>query len=174
MNAFEHDSAQQQGDDGWPVDVDAYSWAAHRRDRSLWDAFLPVQIHAGEILDTAAFQLDQLPEGSRKAWASKIAALERAVGTLESEHDRLMEQLRDHLVDSRPNLAAVDLMVTEFFDEAWHALDVWAGGGNAVIELNTTLHPGTAPPRAAQAPLRLVSGGIVPPGAPGRSLGGRR
>ncbi|MFI1890216.1 hypothetical protein [Streptomyces jumonjinensis] len=172
--AFDQDPVQKQGDDGWPVDVDAYGWAAHRRDRSLWDAFLPVQIHAGDLLGTATAQLDQIPEESRKAWSPKIAALERAVDTLETEHDRLMDRLRDHLVRSRPNLAAVDLMVTEFFDEAWPALDVWASGGHAVIDLNTTVHQGAAPSRTPKPALRLVSGGIIPPGAPGRSRGGHR
>ncbi|GAA2254933.1 hypothetical protein GCM10010232_50220 [Streptomyces amakusaensis] len=174
MHAFDQDSAQQQGEDGWPTDIEAYGWAAHRRDRSMWEAFLPVRAHAAQLLGTATAQLGLLPEESRKHWASKIAALERAIGTLESEHNRLLERLRDHLAGSRPALDAVDLMVTECLDEAWPALDSWAAGGHAVIELNTMLHPGSAPPRAPQPALRLVSGGIVPPDAPGRSHGSRR
>ncbi|MEU5162286.1 hypothetical protein AB0G74_22145 [Streptomyces sp. NPDC020875] len=171
MEAFDQDPAQQQGDDGWPVDTEAYSWAAHRRDRSLWDAFLPVRVHVGALLATATAQLGLLPDASRDAWTSKITALSHATEKLDYEHDRAIEQLHQHLGQPHPTLRTVDSVVTEFFDEAWPALDVWAGGGHAVTELNTTVNPGTAPSRTAKPALRLVSGGIVPPGAPptGRS-----
>ncbi|MFF3556139.1 hypothetical protein ACFYXL_22355 [Streptomyces tsukubensis] len=174
MEAFDQDPAQQQGDDGWPIDTDDYSWAAHRRDRSLWDAFLPVRVHVGPLLATATAQLGLLPDTSRDTWTSKIAALDHATEKLDYEHDRTIERLHQHLGQPHPALKTADSIVTEFFDEAWPALDVWAGGGHAVIELNTTVHQSTAPSRAARPPLRLVSGGIVPPGAPGSPRGGRR
>ncbi|MFF6975207.1 MULTISPECIES: hypothetical protein [Streptomyces] len=161
IHTCDQDPAQEQDDDGHLLDTEGYGWAAHRRDRSLWYAYLPVRSHADALLTTATAQLDMLPQESRPAWASKIAALARAADTLEAGHDRLMRELREHLTGAaNPNLASVDLSVTEFFDEAWPALDVWAGGGSAVTELNTTVH-GTAPPPAPNPALRLVSGGVT-------------
>ncbi|MFI1013117.1 hypothetical protein [Streptomyces sp. NPDC020965] len=141
MTAFEHDPAQQQDSDGWPKDGEAYGWAAHRRDRTLWEAFRPLREHAGAMLATAAAQLNQLPDVSRGAWESRITALSQAAESLTSEHDRAIDRLRDHLVKGDAGVATVDYVLTEFYDEAWPALDTWAAGASAVIELNAAVNP---------------------------------
>ncbi|MFF0448013.1 hypothetical protein ACFYT4_16660 [Streptomyces sp. NPDC004609] len=174
MLAFDSDPAQEQSEGGWPCDELAYSWAAHRRDRSMWEAFLPVRGHVGALLATATAQLGLLPDSSRDAWTSKINGLDHATTELDHQHDRTVERLGDHLARPHPNLETVDLVLTEFFDEAWPALDVWAAGGHAVIELNTTVHQDAAHSHTPKTALRLVSGGITSPSAPGRPRGGRR
>jgi hypothetical protein len=156
------------------VDAHAYGWAAHRRDRDLWEAFLPVRVHVGALLATATAQLGLLAEPSRDTWTSKINGLSHATEELDHQHDRTIERLGEHLVRPHPTLETVDVVLTEFFDEAWPALDVWASGGHAVLELNTTVHQDAAPSRKPARSLRLVSGGIVPPSTPGRPRGGRR
>ncbi|MEU3599315.1 hypothetical protein ABZ714_11365 [Streptomyces sp. NPDC006798] len=173
MATYHQDPAQEQGDDGRPTDIEAYGWAAHRRDRSMWAAYVPVRSTVGTLLATATAQLDLLPQEARPAWASKITALARAADTLETHHDRLISELRDHLVHSNaPALISIDVSMTEFFDEAWSALHVWASGGHAVIELNTMVGSASTPP--PQPALRLLNGGVAsPPRGQGPARGGR-
>ncbi|MGW1974225.1 hypothetical protein [Streptomyces sp. NPDC001889] len=172
MKAFDHDPAQQQDDDGWPTDGEAYSWAAHRRDRSMWEAFRPVAECLDSVLTTANAQLDRLPTAVRGEWQSRIDALTRAAETLGAEHDQAIARLRDHLVRDTSNIATVDHILTEFCDEAWPALDTLAGSARSVIELDATVNPPSAAKRQrgeTRSAARRSSGStITTPPVPGQ------
>ncbi|MCX4659202.1 hypothetical protein [Streptomyces uncialis] len=147
MHAFERDPAQQQDGDGRPTDGEAFGWAAHRRDRTLWEAFRPVREHANAMLATAAAQLNQIPGAYRGAWESRITALSHAAESQATEHDRAIDRLRNHLVKGDSGVAAVDCILTEFYDEAWPALGTWAVGASAVTELDAAVSPRAAAER---------------------------
>ncbi|MFJ4688867.1 hypothetical protein [Streptomyces sp. NPDC088789] len=163
MAAFDADPAQERTDDGQPVDIDAYGWAAHRRDRDTWSAFQPVREHSTALLTTAATQLGRLPATSVGAWASRINTLAKATRTLEAEHKHAVERIRAHVARSHANLDTVDLIITDFFDETWSALEQWTTGGHAVIELNTLTGKNTATEAASPPPLRHSTGHVTPP-----------
>ncbi|MGW6454409.1 hypothetical protein ACWF94_00535 [Streptomyces sp. NPDC055078] len=174
-DAFDRDPAQEESGDGWPADSEAYGWAAHRRDRTLWEAFRPVREHADVLLATATAQLALLPAASRTEWEPRIGALSSAAEALDAEHDIVLERLRTALIPSDATVDAVDAVLTEFFDEAWPALDAWAAGADAVIGLDSAVRVqrGSAQRRAANlAAVRGPAGGVAAPHRPRRG-GGR-
>ncbi|MFD9715786.1 hypothetical protein [Streptomyces sp. NPDC059076] len=112
----------------------------------MWEAFELLEPCLDSLLATATAQLDRLPAASLGQWQSKIDALASAAETLTAEHDQAVARLRDRLVrDNTPSVTAIDSLLTEFYDEAWPALDTWATGALAITELNATVNPhGTA------------------------------
>ncbi|MFE4664526.1 hypothetical protein ACFRI7_11830 [Streptomyces sp. NPDC056716] len=185
VETFDQNPAQQQ-EDGQPVDIDAYSWAAHRRDRLIWIAFLSIRVQVPQLLATATAQLDQLPAPSRAPWAARLRALGRAAEALDREHEDTVERLRGHFAGPGANLETADLILTEFFDEAWHPLEIWAISGHTVIELNSMVHPANAPagspapavsrrrPHTVTATERPAQGPGTPPAPGPHRAGGQR
>ncbi|MEU5162284.1 hypothetical protein AB0G74_22135 [Streptomyces sp. NPDC020875] len=172
MLEFDSDPAQEQTPGGWPCDELAYSWAAHRRDCSMWEAFRPVEECLDSVLATANSQLDRLPTASRGEWQSRIDAFTRAAETLDAEHLRAVARLRDHLVRDNADIATVGHILTEFYDEAWPALDTLAGSARSIIELNAAVNPPSTAQRQrgdTRSAARRSSGGAIPtPPVPGQ------
>ncbi|WP_329025749.1 hypothetical protein [Streptomyces sp. NBC_00690] len=139
MLAFDGDPAQEQTRDGRPCDELAYGWAAHRRDRRMWEAFQPLEECLDVLLATANAQLDMLPAASQPEWRSKIEALVHAAETIDAEHKQTVARLHTLLSVPDPTVDSVDAVVTAFFDEAWPALDVWANGADALAGLDTAV-----------------------------------